>query len=114
MSHCGQTATAEGTYDQLADPLVFDSLCQIHYLHLAAFTCEACNGPVISGSFATRETEIQRETDIQEIGSVCLSYRKQYISIPASRPMRHIAPLEWNSRERHRNRGHRLRHRAQS
>jgi hypothetical protein len=72
---------------------------QTHYLHLAAFTCDACNGPVISGSFATRETEIQRESDIREIGSVCLSCRKQYSSLPASRPVRHMAPVEWESRE---------------
>lgn len=29
-----------------------------HYLHLSAFTCEACSCPVISGSLATRATEI--------------------------------------------------------
>ena len=70
-----------------------------HYLHLAAFTCDACNGPVISGSFATRETEIQRESDIQEIGSVCLACGEQYSSLPTSRPIRHMSPLEWGSRE---------------
>ena len=69
-----------------------------HYLHLAAFTCEACNGPVISGSFATRETEIQRESDIRDIGSFCLSCGKQFDSLPTSRPVRYIAPLEWESR----------------
>jgi hypothetical protein len=70
-----------------------------HYLHLAAFTCEACNGPVIAGSFATRETETQRESDIRDIGSFCLSCGKQFDSLPTSRPVRHIAPLEWSSRE---------------
>ena len=69
-----------------------------HYLHLAAFTCDACNGPVISGSFATRETETQRESDIQNIGSICLSCGKQFTSLPTS-CVRQIAPLEWVSRE---------------
>ena len=69
----------------------------IHYLRLAAFTCESCNGPVIAGSLTTRETEIQRETDIQEIGAVCLSCRKQYRALPTSRPVRHIAPLDWEA-----------------
>jgi hypothetical protein len=67
------------------------------YLHLAAFTCVECNGPVISGSSATRETEIERETELRQIGAACLSCGKQYTSLPTSRPVRHLAPLEWNS-----------------
>ena len=71
----------KGLYDGAAGSICRPRFSmQRHYLHLAAFICEVCNGPVISGSFATRETEIERETDIQEIGSVCLSCRKQYDS----------------------------------
>ncbi len=70
-----------------------------HYLHLCVFACIACNGPVISGSTATKETEIQRETDIKQIGTVCLSCGKRYGSLPISRTVRHIAPFEWNSAE---------------
>jgi hypothetical protein len=66
-----------------------------HYLHLCAYICVACRGPVISGSFATRETEIQRETDIRQIGSICLSCGKRYGSPPTSRVVRHLAPFEW-------------------
>ena len=43
------------------------------YLHLSAFLCSECNGPVVSGSTAVRENEISRETDIQEVGAICLS-----------------------------------------
>ncbi len=68
-----------------------------HYLSLSAFSCVECNGPVISGSIATRETEIQRETDVRQIGSVCLACRRQYGSLPTSRAVRHIAPFEWIS-----------------
>lgn len=70
-----------------------------HYLHLAAFTCDACNGPAVLGSFATRETETQRETNIQEIGSVCLCCGKRFSSLPVSQTIRRMAPLEWDSRE---------------
>jgi hypothetical protein len=66
-----------------------------HYLHLSASTCGECHGPVISGSGSTRETEIQRATDIQQIGSVCLSCGKQYVGLPASGVVRHMAPFEW-------------------
>jgi hypothetical protein len=68
-----------------------------NYLSLSAFACVECNGPVISGSVGTRETEIQRETDVRQIGSICLSCKKQYGSLPTSRAVRHLAPFEWRS-----------------
>lgn len=68
-----------------------------HYLHLSAFTCVECSGPVISGSVATRENESQRETDIRQIGTICLSCGRKYGSLPTSRAVRHIAPFEWTS-----------------
>ncbi len=43
------------------------------YLHLSAYSCDQCMGPVISGSTAVRENEISRETDIREVGAICLS-----------------------------------------
>jgi hypothetical protein len=70
---------------------------KIHYLSLSAFTCVECNGPVISGSIATRENEIQRPTESRPIGSICLACKKQYRSLPTSRAVRHIAPFEWSS-----------------
>jgi hypothetical protein len=66
-----------------------------HYLSLCAFACVECSGPVISGSYSTRETEIQRATDIRQVGSICLACGKQYGSLPTSRAIRHIAPFEW-------------------
>ena len=66
-----------------------------HYLHLSAFSCGECNGPVISGAGSTRETEIQRETNIRQIGSVCLSCGKRYVGLPVSGMVRHMAPFEW-------------------
>jgi hypothetical protein len=66
-----------------------------NYLHLSAFTCDECDGPVISASSLTRETEIQRATDIRQIGSVCLSCGKRYVGLPSSGVVRDVAPFEW-------------------
>ncbi len=44
-----------------------------HYLHLYAFPCDKCNGPVVVGSLGTREDDISRETAISVIGAVCLA-----------------------------------------
>jgi len=43
------------------------------YLHLSAYICDECKGPVVSGLLAVREDEISRETDIRPIGAICLS-----------------------------------------
>jgi hypothetical protein len=43
------------------------------YLHVSAYSCDKCEGPVIAGSFGTRETEITREIDLTQVGAVCLS-----------------------------------------
>jgi hypothetical protein len=66
------------------------------YLHLRAFPCNICRGPVVSGSTAVRETDLQRETEIKEIGSICLScgYRQTEATQPNS--TRHFAPVLWN------------------
>ena len=68
-----------------------------HYFHLSAFTCGDCDGPVISGSVATRETEIQRETNTRQIGSLCLCCGRRHLGLPASGVVRHMAPFEWSS-----------------
>lgn len=37
------------------------------YLHISAYPCDDCTGPVVSGWFAVRETDLQRETDIRQV-----------------------------------------------
>jgi hypothetical protein len=66
-----------------------------HYLHLTAYSCDKCRGPVISGSIGVRENEISRETDIREAGAICLScgHRQSKATEPAF--ARHFAPVEW-------------------
>lgn len=65
------------------------------YLHLSAYPCDACQGPVIAGSLAVRENEISRETDIRQVGAICLSCgHRQSAATPPARA-RHVLPLEW-------------------
>ncbi len=39
------------------------------YLHLSAYSCDGCQGPVVSASLAVRENAISKETDVQASGS---------------------------------------------
>jgi hypothetical protein len=45
---------------------------ETYYLHLSAFPCEKCNGPVIAGSLGIRHDHISKETDIRNIGAACI------------------------------------------
>lgn len=65
------------------------------YLHLSAYPCDTCAGPVIAGSLAVRENEISKETDIRPVGSICLScgHRQSAATEPAR--ARHLLPMEW-------------------
>jgi hypothetical protein len=60
-----------------------------HYLHLYAFPCDRCQGPVVVGSLGTREDDISKETAINVIGAVCLACGR--------RPEATIEPLVGNS-----------------
>jgi hypothetical protein len=66
-----------------------------HYLHLSAYVCDECNGPVIAGSTAVRENEISKETGITPVGAICLScgHRQSRPSAPGR--VRHFLPIEW-------------------
>jgi hypothetical protein len=56
-----------------AGNLVSNTARAKHYLHLSAFPCDKCNGPVVVGSLGTREDDICKETAISVIGAVCLA-----------------------------------------
>ncbi len=65
------------------------------YLHLSAYPCDACAGPVIAGWLGVRENEITKETDIRQVGAICLSCgRRQSAATEPARP-RHLMPMEW-------------------
>ena len=65
------------------------------YLHLSAYQCDICAGPVIAGFLGVRESEISKETDIRQVGAICLScgHRQCAASEPAR--TRHLMPMEW-------------------
>ncbi len=65
------------------------------YLHLSAYHCDKCNGPVISGSIAVRENQISRETDIREIGAMCLACGHKQAKASESTVSRQCPPMEW-------------------
>jgi hypothetical protein len=54
------------------------------YLHLSAYSCDQCAGPVVAGSTAVRENEISKETDIRSVGAICLTcgYRQTNATQP--------------------------------
>ena len=67
------------------------------YLHLSAYSCDQCKGPVISGSTGVRENEISRETDIREVGAICLScgHRQSKATTPGG--TRDFPPVLWDT-----------------
>lgn len=65
------------------------------YLHLSAYPCDACHGPVIAGSLAVRENEISKETDIRQVGAICLSCGHRQITATPPARARHLLPMEW-------------------
>jgi hypothetical protein len=67
-----------------------------HYLHLSAFPCDVCAGPVIAGSTAVRESEISKETDIRRVGTpVCLSCGHRQDTATEPTRVRHLLPIAW-------------------
>jgi len=67
------------------------------YLRLFAYSCDKCTGPVVSGSIAVRENEISRETDIREVGAICLSCGHRQNKATERAYTRHLAPIEWET-----------------
>ena len=65
------------------------------YLHLSAYPCDKCQGPVVSGSVAVRENEISKETDVREIGAICLSCGHRQREAGNASFTRQFPPREW-------------------
>lgn len=65
------------------------------YLHLSAYRCSDCSGPVVAGSFAVRENEISKESDIRQVGAVCLSCGHQPSGSTELVTVRRCPPIEW-------------------
>jgi hypothetical protein len=65
------------------------------YLHLSAYPCDTCAGPVIAGSLGVRENEISKETDIRPVGAICLSCGHRQCAAAEPERVRHLTPMEW-------------------
>jgi hypothetical protein len=67
------------------------------YLHLSAYSCDRCKGPVVSGSLAVRENEISKETEIRQVGAICLSCGHRQSKMAEPGISRRFPPAEWES-----------------
>jgi hypothetical protein len=67
------------------------------YLHLSAYFCDECKGPVVSGWLTVRENEISKETDIRQVGAVCLSCGRRQSKMTEPGLTRYFPPVEWES-----------------
>jgi hypothetical protein len=65
------------------------------YLHLSAYPCDECAGPVVAGSLAVREDEISKETDLRQVGALCLSCGHRQNKAAAPESVRRFSPTQW-------------------
>jgi hypothetical protein len=65
------------------------------YLHLSVCACEECDGPAVAGSLTVRENEISKETDIRQVGELCLSCGHRQHRTGNANLTRHFPPVEW-------------------
>jgi hypothetical protein len=65
------------------------------YLHLTAYRCDRCSGPVVAGSLGTRETAIERETQVRLLGAICLACGNRQDHLPDAGTTRGFMPVEW-------------------
>lgn len=67
------------------------------YLHLSAYSCDKCHGPVVSASLAVRENAISKETDIRQVGAMCLACGQRQHNAIGTVGVRHFSPVEWGT-----------------
>jgi len=67
------------------------------YLHLSVYPCDTCSGPVVAGSTAARENEISKETDIRQVGAICLSCGHRQSKATEPGLTRNFPPTPWES-----------------
>src|SRR5260370_33621838 len=66
-----------------------------HYLHLSAFPCEKCNGPVVVGWLGTRHDDLSKETNIRQVGAACISGGFMPKTMIEPSVGHHFRPVEW-------------------
>ena len=78
-------------------PGILEGTVRRQYLHLSAYSCDKCKGPVVSGSLAVRENEISKETEIRQVGAICLSCGHRQGKMTELGITRRFPPVEWES-----------------
>jgi hypothetical protein len=68
-----------------------------HYLHLSAYKCDQCAGPVVTGSTSMRENEISQASDITQVGAICLSCGHRQSKATEPGVTRNFPPVLWES-----------------
>jgi hypothetical protein len=95
----GQVRTEVSIVDGLGCAVVFGKRevapMRKQYLHLSAYSCDRCSGPVVAGSLAVRENEISKETDIKQVGAICLSCGHRQSKMTKLGMPRQFPPVEW-------------------
>jgi RNase P subunit RPR2 len=66
------------------------------YLHLSAYFCDKCAGPVVAGSTAVRANGISKETDFQPVGAICLTCGHRQIKASNSGFTHDFPPTQWD------------------
>lgn len=66
-----------------------------HYLHLMAFPCEKCKGPVVAGWTCKREDDITKETETTGMGAICLSCGSRPEALIDPLQACHFRPVKW-------------------
>lgn len=68
------------------------------YLHVSVHPCSKCQGPVVSASLAVREDVISKETDIRQVGAICVSCGlRDHHNANGEVTVRHFPPMEWEA-----------------
>jgi hypothetical protein len=74
-----------------------EPIMKTKYLHISAYPCDRCEGPVITAAFGIRESEITREGELTQVGAVCLSCGNKQSVMGQGNIARQFAPVEWTS-----------------
>jgi hypothetical protein len=65
------------------------------YLHLTAYHCDKCGGPVVAGSLAIRETVIAKETQVMLLGGICLACGHRQDLPTGPNTAQQFPPVQW-------------------
>lgn len=65
------------------------------YLHITAYACDKCKGPVVAGSLGVRETVVSRETEVRLLAGVCLACGNRQARLPDASCVREFLPVDW-------------------